>query len=396
MKKILLCINCLKDIGGISTAASNLINEIHNKYNVTLCLTSNYISPNYQLPSNVRIVSGSNYLRDVIMDRAVLTGQSWGQKVIRNVRRLLNHYVLKTTGIEWALSRIKIEGQFDVAIAFSDYRYSKTLCKCYEYDVVLNNVSARKKIAWIHNDPTKLGWTRCTAHARLNDFDAIVNVSEFCKEIFDRIVPDFKYKSHVVYNTYNIEKILTQSIVNDKLYTDNGNIHFVTVARIQTEQKRIDRVVKVCQRLKDEGLINFDWTLVGSGPELSDFVDKVKVFGLSNLIRFVGLQPNPYPYMKQADAFILISSYEGFGMTIRESLILGTPTFVTNFGPANETVENERQGEICENSTDGVYKMIKSILQSPDKINKYREYISQNPIDNSKALEQFDNICITD
>lgn len=396
MKKVLLCVNCLKDIGGISTAASNLINEIHNKYNVTLCLTSNYISPNYQLPSNVRIVSGSNYLRDVIMDRAVLAGQSWGQKVIRNVRRLLNHYILKTKGIEWALSRIKIEEQFDVAIAFSDYRYSRTLCKCYEYDVVLNNVSARKKIAWIHNDPTKLGWTRSTALARLSDFDAIVNVSESCKEIFDRIIPDFKYKSHVVYNTYNIEKILTQSIVNVKLYTDNGNIHFVTVARIQTEQKRIDRVVKVCQRLKDEGLINFDWTLVGNGPELGDFVNKVKVFGLSNLIRFVGLQPNPYPYMKQADAFILTSSYEGFGMTIRESLILGTPTFVTNFGPANETVENERQGEICENSTDGVYKMIKSILQSPDKINKYREYISQNPIDNSKALEQFDNICITD
>ena len=127
MKKVLLCVNCLKDIGGISTAASNLINEIHNKYNVTLCLTSNYISPNYQLPSNVRIVSGSNYLRDVIMDRAVLTGQSWGQKVIRNVRRLLNHYILKTKGIEWALSRIKIEGQFDVAIAFSDYRYVKDI-----------------------------------------------------------------------------------------------------------------------------------------------------------------------------------------------------------------------------------------------------------------------------
>lgn len=395
MKKILLCVNCLKDIGGISTAASNLINEIHDKYDVTLCLTSNYISPNYRLPSNVKIIKGSNYLRDVIIDRRMLSGQNWYQCIIRSIRRLLNHYILKTKGIEWALTRIKIEEQFDVAIAFSDYRYSKKLCKCYEYDVVLNNVSATKKIAWIHNDPIKLGWTKDLALARLSDFNAIVNVSESCKAIFDKIAPDLQRRSFVVYNTYNIEYILAQSTMIDKLYTDNGNIHFVTVARIQTEQKRIDRVIETCHRLKEEELVNFDWTLVGSSSELGDLIEKVHILGLDKLIHFVGLQPNPYPYMKQADAFVLTSSYEGLSMTIRESLILGTPTFVTNFGAAIEAVENGKQGEICENSTDGVYKMIKSILLAPDKIDKYRKYISQNPIDNAKALEQFDKICST-
>lgn len=394
MKKILLCVNCLKDIGGISTAASNLINEIHDKYEVTLCLTSNYISPNYQLPSNVKIIVGSNYLRDVIMDRAVLAGQSWWQKLIRNVRRLLNHYVLRTKGIEWALSRIKIDEQFDVAIAFSDYRYSLALCKCYEYDVVLNNVSARKKIAWIHNDPIKLGWTKKLAISRLSNFDIIVNVSEKCKEIFDGIVPELKNKSYVVYNMYDIKKILAQSILGDVLYTDKNKIHFVTVARIQTEQKRIDRVIETCRRLMEEGLINFDWTLVGSSSELGSLMEKVNVLKLDHLIRFVGLQANPYPYLKQADAFVLTSSYEGYGMTVREALILGTPAFITNYGAAIEVVENGKQGEICKNSTDGVYKMIRSVLQAPNKINRYREYILHNPIDNTKALGQFDDICL--
>lgn len=393
MKKIFICVNQLKDIGGIGTAAINLINEIHEMYEITLCLPSNFISPKYNIPNNVRVVRGSNYLRDVIVDRKELADQSLYQKILRNIRRVLNHYVLKTKGIEHALSLIKIDGIFDVAIAFGDFRYSYKDCKCFDYEIVLNNVVAKRKIAWIHNEPINHGWTNKLAKDRLSKFDAIVNVSFDCKRIFDSIIPEFENKSFVVYNMYNIENIKQKAITDDRLYEDNKKIHFVTVARIQRKQKRIDRIINVCKRLKDEGKINFDWTLVGYSPELIFLEQEVINLGLNNIIRFVGLQTNPYPYMQQADAFVLSSEFEGFGMVLRESQILGTPTFTTNFGASEEAILNKKQGEVCFNSEEGLYNMISSILSEPNVIHKYRTYLRDNPISNSLAIKQFKHIC---
>ena len=392
-QKILLCINSLKDIGGISTSAINLIHEIHSAYDITICITSNYISPNYTIPPDVRIIKGSQYLRDVIIDRKYLSSQNIFQRFRRNARRIINHYILKQKGIVYALSKIKVEGDYDIAIAFTDYRYSYSECRCFDYDVVLNNVTATRKIAWIHNDPLKLGWTRELALNRLSKFDAIVNVCEYCKDVFDKIVPELQCKSYVVYNTYNIQEIRSKSNCEEKLYRDNEKIHFVTVARIQVEQKRIDRIIDTCKRLKDEGVTSFDWTLVGTSPTMPELRERVHNLELDDYIYFAGLKPNPYPYMKQADAFVLTSEYEGLGMTIKESQIVETPTFVTNFGSAKEAVERGKQGDICENSLDGVYRMIKFLVQNPGEILRYRNYLTEHPVDNALALSQFDIVC---
>ena len=47
-------------------------------------------------------------------------------------------------------------------------------------------------------------------------------------------------------------------------YEDNGKLHFVTVARLSIEQKRQDRIIKACGRLKQESSNNFDWYIVNS------------------------------------------------------------------------------------------------------------------------------------
>jgi glycosyltransferase involved in cell wall biosynthesis len=52
--------------------------------------------------------------------------------------------------------------------------------------------------------------------------------------------------------------------------------------------------------------------------------------GLKDIVVFHGLQLNPYPYMKQADLFILSSIKEGFPNVVLESLTVGTPVVVTD------------------------------------------------------------------
>lgn len=391
-KKILLSVTYLKEIGGISTAAYNLINQIHEKYDVTLCVPCDFISDKYVLPQDIKIIRGSKYLCDVITDRKFLNHQSLFRKIYRNIRRVFNHYFFRGRLIPKKIKGIKVNGEFDVAIAFTDFSYDSKQRKCFDYDLVLNQVNAKKKIAWIHNDPDMQGWTRELIKSRLSDFDAIVNVSEYCKSRFDALMPEYKSKSFVVYNTYDIENIMRLSGQMDNPYNDNGKIHFVTVARIQRNQKRIDRIINTCKKLVDAGYDNFDWTFVGSSPELQLLKDYVANLGLNSIIHFAGSQVNPYPYFKYADASVLSSDYEGLSMTIKESQILNTPTLVTNFGAAKESIENGKQGLICDKNDEGFYDMIKVVLDYPGKLNAFRNYLKNNRVTNELALFQFDSI----
>lgn len=393
-KKIFISVTYIKETGGISTSAVNLLNCICDLYDVTLCVPTNYISNKYTLPSTLRIIKGSNYLRDVVCSRRQLSFQDPFQKLLRNTKRILNRYLFKEKGIERALDSIKITEEFDVAIAFSDFAYNVQEKLCYDYYIIANKVIAKKKVAWIHANPEILGWNAELIKKRLAGFDFIINVSEDCKKIFDRIYPMAVAKSKVVLNTYNIADITSKGLnAEERVYDDNEKLQFVTVARVEFNQKRHDRIVEVCRRLISEGYSNFEWTIVGDGGALKILQDRVSEHGLQNSLHFIGHRDNPYPYMSQADAFILPSEYEGFGMTIKEAQILGCPTFITNFGAAPEVVKNLNNGEICDNSTEGLYIMTKGILDNPAKLDMYRRYLSGNPVTNDEALRQFNAIC---
>ena len=110
-------------------------------------------------------------------------------------------------------------------------------------------------------------------------------------------------------------------------------------------------------------------------------------------MKLVGLQSNPYPYIKYADAFVLTSQYEGYPMTIKEAQILEVPTLITNYGSSEESVQNGKDGLICDNSLDGVYTMIKNVLDHPNILVDLKKYLIKNPVTNKKALEQFYDVC---
>lgn len=392
--KILISVHCIKEIGGISTAITNLLKEIHDKYDVSLCVPSNYISPRYEIPSNIKIVPGSDVLRDATVSVRYLNGQGVLQRIrriiIRAIKRILPRYKL----VNFALDHIKIDGEYDVAIAFADEGFDKKYKVGGEdFRIILNNVRANRKIAWIHNDPKKLGWTPELCEQELSRFDAIVNVSQECKDIFDEIMPSYKNKSWLVYNMYDIDRIKRLSIIEHSLYKRN-KINFVTVARINFNQKKMNRIVETCDRLVKEGYQGFVWNIVGEGPDRVTLQQQIEEKKLNDYIVIYGHQSNPYPYIKQADALVLTSLYEGLPMTIREAEIIGTPILTTNFGSAHEAVIDNYQGLVCENSSDGVYKMIKGILDEPRELMRFRDYLKNNPISNKTALSQFEAVCM--
>lgn len=382
------------DIGGISTSILNLLNEIHGEYDITLCTTENYISPHVTIPADVHILKGSSIIGDSINYRLLLNGQNIVRKAWRMFVRLIRRKLGMRFIIDCGLKQIKVPNvMYDVAIAFSNDIYrGGMISEGGDYDLIVRKVNAKRKVAWMHNDLKKEGYDYDICLRVFRDFDAIVNVSKDNKALFDSVIPEYAIKSYVVYNTYDINRIVN-SAQEPNPYKNDGKLHLVTVARVGIRQKRIDRIVETCKRLKEEGISNFTWIIVGDGVERAS-LEKLSVdYGLADILKFVGLKTNPYPYMFYADTFILTSAYEGYGMTIKEAQILGCPTLVTNFGPAHEAVKDGIEGRICDNSTEGVYEMVKNVLQHPEKLDSYRNYLKDHPITNEVAIAQFKEVC---
>lgn len=383
----------IKDIGGISTSVYNFIRTIAPYFDIDLCVLSNYITPRYKFPKNVRIIPFSPLFDDCYGDKKRIKKTT----IIGKIKFILLRLVRKVYGYEKTLPLVmnsaRFDNEYDVAIAFwNDVYDDKGVMRMGgDYYNIINNVRAKKKIAWVHNDAKQLGFTHDICKRVFKKFDAIVNVSYDCKKGFDDLIPEYEHKSHVVYNCYSIDEIKSK-MTETNPYENNGKLHFVTVCRLEEQQKRVSRIVEVCNRLKSEGYNNFDWTIVGEGGDKDTYEASSLENGTTDVLHFVGLRSNPYPYMKYADAFILSSLYEGFGMTIREAQITGTPTFSTRFGAAEEAIEVGKQGDICDNSTEGIYEMIKSILDNPIILKKYKNYVLDHPTTNMRSLNQFFDI----
>lgn len=395
MKKILISINRIEAEGGIGSSLVNLLNELHTHYDITLLVQTSYIASRHRIPDDVKIINGSTLLHDVVLSRRQQASQALPRRVARDLLKLLVKKILRRRGYELALDSIEINGHFDLAIAYSDYTYDEHNKLCYDYYYVANHVKADKKAAWLHSDPKVSGWSDSLCKARMKAFDHVVTVSQRCLDILRDVSPVAAEKGIVVYNTYDVDRIRRMASAPGAVYDGNAPFHFCTVARAVIECKRIDRIVKASSILKEMGYGGrFDWTLVGDGKDLENLKMMAKEYCVDDIVRFAGHQDNPYPYVAQAGAFVLCSDHEGFGMSVREAQIIGTPPIVTNYDAAKEVVTDTSDGLICDNSTEGLARFLANILDNPAMLDPVRLHLKYNPSDNSTAVSQFDNLLL--
>ncbi|MEW6036730.1 MAG: glycosyltransferase [Pseudomonadota bacterium] len=85
--------------------------------------------------------------------------------------------------------------------------------------------------------------------------------------------------------------------------------------------------------------------LVGEGELRQDIGRLASELGITQHVVLVGFRENPFPYMAQADIFVLSSFFEGFGNVIVEAMALGVPVVATDCpsGPG-EIISNGENG----------------------------------------------------
>lgn len=108
-------------------------------------------------------------------------------------------------------------------------------------------------------------------------------------------------------------------------------------------RKGFDNLLKVFSHLKSE---NIFLNIIGEGNDREKLVELKETLQVEN-VKFLGKITNPYPYLKNADLFILSSRYEGFPNVLLEAGATGTFSLANNCkGGINEIIEENVNGRI--------------------------------------------------
>lgn len=158
----------------------------------------------------------------------------------------------------------------------------------------------------------------------LHRADSVISICETMKQDLDEYL---KLKTHArhwcIYNPHNLAEIEYKAALQatDFIFNDKKK-YLVSVGRI-VEGKRLDDIIQAFVRVQKD-IPNLELLFIGEGHLESELRELTKELGCADTVHFLGYQTNPYPYIAQADIFVLASEWEGLPNIIIESLICKT------------------------------------------------------------------------
>jgi len=120
----------------------------------------------------------------------------------------------------------------------------------------------------------------------------------------------------------------------------------LTVARL-TPWKGVDRLIALLPGIR-ELIPEANLVVVGDGPERANLESLARQMGVSDVVRFAGLEPQDRValYLRAADVLVLYSGYEGLPHILLEAMLAGTPVVASAKGGTPEVVEDGVTGRL--------------------------------------------------
>lgn len=383
-KKLLFVCNNLH-IGGIQRSLLNLLEEISDKYDVTLFLF--YPKGEYAVPKNVRVISAGRFAGIMGMSQSEAADEGLFAKLWRGLWVIVTRIFGCGAAFSALCSFEKIKEEFDAAISFmqnSDFHYFYGGCN----EFVIKSVYAKKKISFVHCDFEHYFGNNKYNREYYRNFDAVACVSDSCRKAFTRACPGLADKTVTVHNCFNFDEMRTLSSAFSAQRSEQ-KINIFTSARI-SEEKGILRMIGIFGRLKEKGY-EFVWRIAGDGAKRGEAQNECKKYGLGDDIIFLGWQENPYPYFKTADLVLVPSYDEAAPMAFGEAQTFGVPILTTDTVSAKELVGDKGVGYVCGNSDDAIENALEELLKNPKEVYNKR-YISVG--DNGVAVREFEDVIL--
>ncbi len=207
-------------------------------------------------------------------------------------------------------------------------------------------------------------------HADLIIFKAKKMQSEFLKQI------PLSGNSIIINNPYNIEQInkLSSEHIEDFTF-DKDKKYLLSMGRLN-KGKRFDSLIYALNSLEEQ----VELIIIGDGEEDDNLKRLIQEQNLSSRVHLLGKKSNPFPYVKQADIFVLASEGEGFPNVLVEAMICGTAIIST------DCISGPR--EILAPNTTVDYQLTNSIEKAQNGI--------LYPVNNQKLLIDSINLLLND
>lgn len=332
--------------GGVEKISQIILSHFdYNRYDVVLySLCKNEFDPNTFSPHiKYKYIYDKLESQDSVITRFI--------KLAKNKIKLLAY----THTSSHFFYKLFVNEKVDVAIAFIEG---------YATRIISGAPNTIKKISWIHTDLSNNHWTKisyCNDNEEIQcyrTFHHIVCVSKKVKEEAENYLGT-QEKLVILYNPIDTKSILEKSL--EPINEIRSSQKLIVTLGALTPIKGYDRLLKVISKLRSD--IDIELRIYGKGKDLQKLEHIAQDLNIEQNVKFAGFKQNPYPYLKQADIYVCSSYAEGFNTAITEALVLGKPVVSTECSGVKEQLgDNNEWGICCENSEEGLYNSLKTML----------------------------------
>lgn len=356
-------------LNGVTTSIRNLLANVDVKEkNYTILVKTadirKYPSRLFEFPEGVRWLGCSNCVSLKLTDS--MRYKLWtGKHRIGSYKRI--RPILEKLGKNDCM-RIAGRAKWDTVVHFNGYGN--------QMNMILGAFACRRVI-YAHNDmdaelKTRINMRREIVCNAYRTYDAVAVVTEDLiqtTENMGNFITEYGHapQIHVVKNVIDYEKVLRMS--EEELAFDKGTKSsvpeerlkeilssdakkIITIGRFSPEKGHM-RLMQQFARLLPEHPDSYLILLGSRGVLYKKTLEEAERLGLGEHIIIIQYMSNPYALLKQCDAFVLSSFYEGFGLVLAEANILGVPCVSTDItGP--RLFMQKYGGKLVENSDEGI------------------------------------------
>jgi glycosyltransferase involved in cell wall biosynthesis len=280
------------------------------------------------------------------------------------------------------LSKLMFLADVDLFICSQnfDIRYLKIYKSFKDYNI--------KTIAWDHSD-----YFLCYTYKRLlptakvkNDYLKNTNLIVCVNSLSTKIFTCLGLQALMIKNPVIIDS-------KKKVSKQKPNDTIISVGRFDDYQKRLDLILKVFAKVKDNKptaklyiVGSYDLSLPirkGSKMSYKEYIKQLKI--PKNSIVFTGSIANVEKYYNKASVNLMTSEREGFGLVAIEAAVFGLPSIVFEGSCSKDIIINNKNGYIVENgNTELMAKKIINLLDDPKLFTQF----SKNSIVKSKEYRR--------
>ena len=361
------------EMGGVEKVMLSILNNLDSeKFEMTVCLSLNQGELRNEFPNHIRKVfltkGKEDFSKNIILQKIQLYQR---KKKLEKLR--------KNPGI---IDKQHLKEYLDIEIGMT---YN-------DFESVLNSSNKNsKKIGWFHSEINVPGLKPLLPEIlkQFPQFDVMVYCSQKIKDLMHIHHPDLHFpREKVIINAISIEEIKVKAAEKIEAFSEKPS--FVSVGRLHY-RKGYHKLIEAHTKLIREGH-DHQILIVGEGEHRQNLEKLIKENKVERTFILLGNKMNPYPYIKNADFFILPSESEAWPLVIAEALILQKPIIATDTGDVSMMIAPEKTGILIPYKVEEMYYSMKRFLTDKPLISDLKSNLQniEDQFDNKKIFESIE------